>query len=214
MKLKYFSLLFSVVGILLLYFLSRLSEPPLIEINEMPGYEGKQVIIEGIVADYQTTRHGSQIITIRNSNDTLTIFVEGKTDLDYGDTIQVTGEVQKYEDTWELVVNDCRSVNILEKWHNISLPLWQLAETPTKYLDLNVNVTGFIESISNAYFYLIDVESKHSLIVFYRLSRNFTLIPGQEISACGKFSFDEENFRYQLEIYDEKHKITYLRQVQ
>lgn len=211
MKLKYFSLLFSVIGILVLYFLSKLSQTPLIEIHELPDYEGKQVIIEGVVTDYQVTRHGSQIITIENNNATTTVFVEGKTNIEYGDKIRVTGEVQKYKDDWELVVNDNRFVTILEKWHNISFPLWQLAEKPTKYLDLNVNVTGYIESISNTYFYLVDIEKKHSLIVFYKLSKNITIFPGQKVSASGKFSFDEENFRYQLEICEENHSLTYLK---
>jgi len=68
MKLKYFSLLFSVVDILVLYFLSKLSHPPLIEIYEIPDYEGKQVIIEGVVTDHQVTKHGRQIITIKDDN--------------------------------------------------------------------------------------------------------------------------------------------------
>jgi len=212
MKLKYFSLLFSIIGILVLYFLSRLSQTPLIAIHEMPDYEGKRVTIEGVVTDYQVTKHGSQIITIKDNNATATVFVEGFTALEYGDKIQATGEVQKYKDDWELVINDNRLVKILEKWQNISFPLWQLAENPTKYLELNVNVTGYIESTSNAYFYLVDIEKKHSLIVFYKLSKNITIYPGQKVSASGKFTFDEENFRYQLEICEEKHSITPLKQ--
>ena len=213
MKLKYLSLLLAITGVLLLYFLSRLSHPPLIDINEMPDYEGKQVTIEGVVTDYRATRQGSQIIKIKSNNATATVFAEGKTNMEYGDRIQATGEVQKYKDDWELVTNDNRYVTILEKWHNISFPLWQLAENPAKYLDLNVNVTGYIEAISNAYFYLVDLEKKHSLIVFYKLSKNITIYPGQKISVSGKFSFDEENFRYQLELFDEKHTITLLKQV-
>ena len=212
MKLKYFALLFSIVGILILYFLSRLSQAPLIEIQEMPDYEGKQVIIEGLVTDYQITKHGSQIITIKDDNDTTTFFVEGELDVEYGDKIQATGEVQKYKDEWELVINDDRFVKILKKWQNISFPLWQLAKKPGKYLGLNVNVTGYIESISNAYFYLVDLEKNYSIIVFYKKSKNITIFPGQKVSVSGKFSFDEENFRYQLQIWEDKHSINLLKQ--
>ncbi len=208
MKLKYFSLLFTVIGILVLYFLSELSQPPAIEIHELPDFEGKQVTVDGIVKDHHTTKYGSQIITIENNNATATVFVETASDVEYGDKIQVTGEVQKYKDDWEIVVNDNKFIKILKKWHNISFPLWQLADNPTRYLDLNVNVTGHVEAISNAYFYLVDVEKKHSLIVFYKLSKNITIFPGQKISASGKFSFDKENFRYQLGLYEEKHGIT------
>jgi len=208
MKLKYFSLLFAVIGILVLYFLSELSQPPTIEIHELPDFEGKQVTVDGIVKDHHSTKYGSQIITIENNNATATVFVEAASDVEYGDKIQVTGEVQKYKDDWEIVVNDNKFIKILKKWHNISFPLWQLADNPTRYLDLNVNVTGHVEAISNAYFYLVDVEKKHSLIVFYKLSKNITIFSGQKISASGKFSFDKENFRYQLRLYEEKHGIT------
>jgi len=208
MKLKYFSLLFAVIGILVLYFLSELSQPPTIEIHELPDFEGKQVTVDGIVKDHHSTKYGSQIITIENNNATATVFVEAASDVEYGDKIQVTGEVQKYKDDWEIVVNDNKFIKILKKWHNISFPLWQLADNPTRYLDLNVNVTGHVEAISNAYFYLVDVEKKHSLIVFYKLSKNIAIFSGQKISASGKFSFDKENFRYQLRLYEEKHGIT------
>jgi len=210
MKLKYFSLAFSVAGILILYFLSKLAQPTIIDINEISNYEGKQVTLEGIVTDHRFTKYGSQIITIKDNNATATVFVEGKTDLEYGDKIQVTGEVQKYKDDWEIIVNDNRFVKILEKWQNISCPLWQLAENPNRYLGLNVNVTGYVESISNSYFYIVDIERKHSLIVFYMLPKNVSIYPGQNISASGKFSFDEENFRYMLEICEEKHGIVQL----
>ena len=68
MKLKYFSLAFSISGILVLYLLSRLSHPAIIDIYELPNYEGKQVTIEGIVTEYYLTRYGSQVISIEEQN--------------------------------------------------------------------------------------------------------------------------------------------------
>ena len=192
--------------------LSKLSQLPIIDLYELPDYEGKEVIIKGIVTEHYLTRYGSRVINIKDQNASATIFVETKTDVEYGDKVQVTGEVQKYRDEWSVVVNDNRFVKILKKWDNVSFPLWQLAENPTKYLDLNVNVTGYIESVSNAYFYLVDLEKNHSLIVFYKLTKNTTIFPGQKVSISGKFSFDEENFRYQLELCEEKHGITPLKQ--
>ena len=46
MKLKYFSLIFSISGILILYLISKLSQPALINISEMHEYEGKSVTIK------------------------------------------------------------------------------------------------------------------------------------------------------------------------
>jgi hypothetical protein len=212
MKLKHFSLLFSVIGILILYLLSRVSQPISIDINEIQNYEGKQVIVRGIVKDHYETKHGSQIIKIEGNNTTLSIYIEGKKDIEYGDKIQATGEVQKFQDEWELVINDGSDVKILRKWNNISIPLRQLAKNPTKYLDTNVNITGYIESISNSYFYLVDFENKHALLVYYILSKNVTIYPGQRICVSGLFSFDEENFRYKLDICDEKHSVIPIQQ--
>jgi hypothetical protein len=207
MRLKHYSLIFSIAGILVLYLLSKLAQLPIIELHELSDYEGKEVTIKGIVTEHYITRYGSQIINIEDQNASATIFVEKKTDVEYGDKVQVTGEVQKYRDEWSVVVNDNRFIKILKKWDNVSFPLWQLAENPSRYLNLNVNVTGFVEFVSNSNFYLVDIEKKHSLIIFYSLARNFTIYPGQKISALGRFSFDEENFRYKLDICDEKHAI-------
>jgi len=208
MKLKYFSLLFSIVGILLLYFLSKLTQPPLIEIFEIPDYDGKQVITRGIVKDYSNSRFGSKQITIGENNHSVIVFLEGNFDVEYGDKIQARGEVQKYKDGWEIIVNDRQFVEILAKWNNTSFPLWQLANNPMKYLNLNVKVKGYIESISNADFYLVDIENKNSLMVSYSNLKNISIYPGQLVNVSGKFIFDEINFRYQLKIFDEKHGIS------
>ena len=207
MSLKKYSLIFSITGILVLYILSRLAQLPLIELHELPDYEGKEVTIKGIVTEHYITRYGSQVITIKDQNASATIFVEKKTVVEYGDRVQVTGEVQKYRDAWSVAVNDNRLVRILKKWDNISFPLWQLAENPSRYLNLNVNITGYVEFVSNSNFYLVDLDKKHSLIIFYTLSDDFTIFPDQKINALGRFSFDKENFRYKLDICDENHAI-------
>jgi hypothetical protein len=211
MKLKHLSLSFSVFGVLSLYLLSMLSQPSEISIAELPKYEGKLVTVEGLVTSYYITKYGSQLITIKENNATTTLFLEESTEVEYGDKIRATGEVQKFKDDWEIIVENVRDIELIRKWSNISFPLWQLAENPTKYLGLNVNVTGYIESISNGYFNLVDLEEKHSLIVFYNLSRNITLYPGQKVSVSGKFSFGSENFRYKLVLFDDNHCITFLR---
>ena len=208
MKLKYFSMIFSIIGILILYMISRFSQAPVIKISEIEDYEGKHVTLEGIVTEHHFTKFGSQIIKVAEENCSVEVFLEGKVDVEFGDKILATGEVQKYKDTWELMVNDIRQIQILKKWHNVSFPLWQLAENPTRYLNLNVNVTGYIESVSNAYFLLVDIESKHSLIIYYSIMKDITLYPGQKICALGRFTFDEKNFRYMLDICEENHGIT------
>jgi len=211
MQLKYFSLLFSIAGISLLYVLSILSQPTIIELRELPDYEGKQVIAEGNVTEYYATTYGGQIITIKDDDVTATVFVEGTIDIEYGDKIQATGTSQKYKEGWEIVVNNERFVTVLEKWQNISFPLWQLAGNPTKYDGLNVNVTGYVDVIYESYFYLVDETEEHSLIVFCKPSKYNVSYPGQKVNVAAQFAFDEEKFQYKLTLCEEIHSISLCR---
>ena len=207
MQIKYLSIIFSIAGIILLYFLSTLSQPTIIDLSEIRKYDGKQVIVEGIVTESYTTKYESQIITIQNNNYSTKIFIEGETDIDYGDKIQATGEVQAYEGEWEVVVNNKRFVRILQKWQNITIPLKQLAETPEKYENLNVNVTGFVDTVFDTYFYLFDSEEKYSIIVVHNPFTQGPFTAGQKLYVNAKFVFDSENFRYKLETGDDTHNI-------
>jgi len=206
MQIRYLSLIFSIIGIASLYFLSTLSQPILIELKDVPKYEDKNVIVEGIVTEHHLTSYGSQIITIEDDNISMIIFVEGKTDIEYGDKIQATGKVQKYKGDWEIVVDNDDFVKVIQKWQNISIPLWQLSASPTKYEGLNVNVTGYIDMIYDTYFYLTDSEDNHSIIVFYNPSK-YNIHSGQNVSVAAKFSFDNEEFRYRLDASEETHGI-------
>ena len=210
MKLKHFPLIFSILGVSLLYLLSMLSNPTVIELSEIQEYDGKQIIAEGIVTDYHTTTYGSQIITIENNNTRAIVFVEGEIFVEYGDLIEATGAVQKYKGEWEIVVDDERHIKILRKWNNISFPLRQLAENPERYEGLNVNVTGVTDLVYDTYFYLIDEDDIYSVFVFYTpVEQNF-LHPGKKVKVAAKFYFDEEDLRYKLTVSEETHKITFL----
>jgi len=207
MKLKHFSLIFSLIGISVLYFISNITQPALISLKEITDYEGKEIKTQGIVIHYYSTKYGNQLIEIREENFTTTIFLEKEMEVEYGDIVQVIGQVQKFNNEWEIIVENEKNFKILEKWHSISMPLWQLAHNPGRYLGLNVNVTGYIESISNSYFHLADFEENCSILVFYRLSENLTLYAGCKVNISAVFTFDEKNFRYTLELFSPDHKI-------
>ena len=211
MEFKYFVIVLSVACMLFLYFLSTLSQPIMIAIHEIPEYEGKQVIVEGTVTEHYATSYGGQIIEIKNPEgetpSKTIIFVEGKTPVEYGDKIQVIGNVQKYKGDWEIVVNNERFVKILQKWNNISFPLWQLAENPDKYVGINVNVTGFIDRTYDSYFYLVDSEEQHSIAVYYDSSRFYNLSQGAAVCVGARFIYDTEALRFVLSAKEETHSI-------
>jgi len=207
MNLKKLSIFFATSGTLFLYFLSLLSEPVVVELSDLPDYEGKKVTTTGIVTDYFTTKFASQMITIKDYNFTAVVYLEGTCDVEYGDKIQIVGEVQRYMDDWEVIVDNKKNLKIVEKWDNVSFPIWQLAQNPGRYLGLNVNVTGYVESIFDSYFYIVDIENKHSLIVFYEDYMGLSLHPGKKVCISAKFLFDEKNLRYKLELCDERHGV-------
>jgi len=208
LKLKHYSLMLSIAGIASLYFISLLSQPVLIELSELPDYEDKQVIVEGTVTEYHVTTYGSQLITIKDKNNSAIIFIETEIDVEYGDRIRATGKVQKYNDGWEIIVSNKKFIETIQKWQNISIPLWQLAQKPSNYQGLNVNVTGVVDSLYDNYLYLTDLDGTYSLIVFYNPYMYNSLYPGQTVIVEGKFDFDQETFRYALTLSEQNHKIS------
>lgn len=209
MNLKKLSLIFAVTGTLLLYFLSLLSKPVAIDLIEIPKYEGKKIITQGIVKEYFTTKYASQIITIQDENFSVIIYVDGITDVEYGDHISVIGEIQKYKEDWELMVGDKKNLQILEKWENISLPVRALSRQPLRYLDLNVNVSGFIDVIYNSFFNLVDLETNAVVPVYFDYYRGINISSGEKVIIFAKFLFDEQQLRYKLVLCNEKHGVFY-----
>lgn len=205
MKLKHIALLFATTGTLLLYLLSTLTQPTIIALDQISNFEGKQITTEGVVSDYYSTKYGSQMITIKNNNTSAIVFLEDALEIEFGDIIQVTGPVQKYNDDFEIIVENIRDLKIICKWNNISFPVWQLAENPTRYEGLNVNISGIVDSVFDTYFHLKDTIKNNALLVFY-YSNSF-IYPGKEVSVSGKFLFDEETLRYKLIISEENHGV-------
>ena len=209
MKLKYLSLLVSVTGIILLYSLSLLAQPPLVELRNLSSYDGKQVIANGIVTkDFQTS-YGSHMITIQDANASATVFLEEPTTVQYGDRIQVRGTVEQYKGEWELMVDSAQALSILDRWQNISIPLWQLAEHPTTYEGTHVIVHGYIDTIYDSYLYLTDKEGNHSIIVTFPANQYNASLAGSHVSIAARFLYNQKDMRYALSIStDQDHEIT------
>jgi hypothetical protein len=208
MNLKKLSLVFAITGTFILYVLSLLSKPALIEIRQIEDYEGKKVIMNGKVTNFYTTKYASQMITIIDQNNSVDVYVEGITAVEYGDKIQVVGEVQKYKEEYEIIVDDKRNLKIIEKWDNATYPIWQLAEKPENYLNSNVKVLGYVDSIFEDYFIIKDVESGHKLMISYSSIFGMSLYPGKKVIISGRFLFENKNLRYKLVLCEEQHSIS------
>ena len=208
MNIKYVLVLISLLGIFLLYVLSLFSQPPTIALQDLQHNEGKKVVVDGIVLSYHLTSYGSQLIEIRDINATdsgykATVFSQAESPVEYGDHISVIGTVQKYNGEWEVVTDNERSIFIIQKWQNISTPLWQLAQNPERYAGTHVCVTGVADQLSDDSFYLNDPEGKYSLLALFNHSLTSSFSVGDTISVQATFAYDEKNLRYVLQTQDE-----------
>jgi len=210
MKFKYL-IIFLTIGLLFaLYLLTILSQPILVNISSLPTYTGQQVIVQGIVTEYQTTTYGSQLITIRetqNSTHSVMIYLDGETSVEYGDTIQAIGDVQQYKNQWELVVNSPQMISIIQKWHAISFPLWQLALHPENYCDTTVNVTGIISQTSLSSLTLASTDGKYTIPVLYRSSCPHDVTQGDTVTVGARFLYDPTSCQYLLKATEDNHGI-------
>ena len=210
MKFKYLIILIAIASLVALYFLSLVSQPDLISLSALPTYNGQQVIVQGVVTEYRITTYGSQIITIRdieNSTNSVMLYIEGEVSVEYGDTIQAIGEVQQYQEQWEVSVNNPQFVTILQKWNNQKFPLWQLAENPGKYLGTNVNVTGIVTQKHESSFSLTDAEGKYSIDVSYDSSCPYQFSKDDSVAVAGRFIYETKTFQYVLKATESTHGI-------
>jgi len=216
MKFKYVVVVLSLLSLVVLYLISDLSHPTVVPFSEIPASEGKQVVVQGIVAGYQTTTTGSTLVTLRNNDaentTTITLYVEGQLTLEYGDVVQVTGTVQQYNNQWELTVADPQSITVLERWANRSFPLWQLAKNPGRYVDTNVNVTGVVGTVTSTKFELQDFTEGSTVSVTCKRSSDASFSEGDHVAVNARFLYDEATLSYQLKVTDTTKDITVLTQ--
>jgi hypothetical protein len=214
MKFKYLIVVVSLVSLLVLYLISGLSQPTIVPFSKIPASEGKQVVVKGVVAGYQTTTAGSTLITIRDidstNTSTITLYVEGALSVEYGDLVQATGTVQQYNNQWELAVTSPQFITVLQPWGNQSFPLWQLAQNPTRYVDTNVNVTGIVGTMTITNFDLQDSTGAASVSVSCKHSSNSSFSKGDRVAVKARFLYDQATLRYLLKVTDAARDIVVL----
>jgi len=211
-RLKYYIILFSIIGICLLYGCAQLAKPQQINLDSIAEFEGKQVIVEGRICRHYTTSYGDQFLTIQSinasqSNVTVLVFTEYPITIEYGDIIQATGTVQRYQNEWEITTQTEKDITLVSKWNNETYPFWQLAENPQRYTGLNVKIKGHIDRAYDTYFYLIDDNEEYCLLVSADYKHQQNVTQGNQVTVCGFFIYDTENMRYALDITNDAHGV-------
>jgi len=196
-QLKYITLIFSIIGIILLYSLSLTQQPIIIDsVQSIEEFEGKEVTLSGIIQEYQSTSYGNQLIHIKCNNTTLTVFSESPLTLHIGDKIKATGTIQKYKDSWELILSNPKSATIINSWQNRTIQIVDLANHPKDYLDIPINITGFIDLKYDDIIYIRDLTHNNTI----PLVTPFFSTPdtSTKIYAHAQLYYDSINLRYLL----------------
>lgn len=202
MKFNYIIIILAMVGTASLYLLSILAQPAVISLSEISVHDGKLAIVKGIVISSYQTQTGKQVITIQDETTTegatATLFVEEITAVEYGDSIQATGKVQKYKNEWQVVVENSHAIHIVQKWRNITIPLEYLSTYHQQYRNVNIAVCGVVDVMEPASLVLRNQDSSCFLFVVFDVPALGAVSTGETVSVSGTFLYDEATFRYVL----------------
>ncbi len=214
-KVEHFAIIFLVIGMIVLYILSLASEPVFVEdYSELGRYEGKIVIIEGIVIDSDPTSRGELILTVLEPDDlesTLKIFIEScGGNFSIGDIIQAKGSVLRISDEFlELVVVNEKDIEIIGHWHHYRLSIPELAHRlehqPGEFKYLPVEVTGYLKYEPRQPVTSLRL-TEHPTDGFYTVKVDINdqirstagLHKGDLVSLNVSMEYNENNFEYKL----------------
>lgn len=128
----------AILGILLLYFIVILSKPVEIDIDEIEHFEGKRVIVHGIVI-HKDILEDSEILLIENGTSTLHIFSTFSSHTHYGDEIEVVGKAEKYKGQWKVVADE---IKITKRWDVESIPSGNYLSMPWNMIERMLTLQG------------------------------------------------------------------------
>lgn len=126
------AVLFAVVGIIVLYSISSLSEPEHVRLDEIPDHVGDDVIVQGVVIDQETTVRGDAELLIYSDMTTLEVVIEDFDKyIEINRMIKIQGEVREFRDQYELVAVTDSSLEVIGEYETELVPLSDIEE----YLD-------------------------------------------------------------------------------
>ena len=192
MNIVYISSIFAAAGLLVLFIIGELTEPPEIELNEISEYEGEKVIVRGVVTEIYLTSGGNTVLLLSDGVNEIKVFAFGKRELFMGDRIAVRGIVQRYEDSYEILADH---IYVLER-KCTEVKLWQLAENPLEYLNDCINLPCYIARIDD--YELVVKDGNYTLTVIYPLISTEKLDKGDRVRVTGRFLYNPEKFSFYI----------------
>ncbi len=204
-------IIFSLVGVGILYSLSVFVTPPFVPLDEVALQEGSVIRTRGVITDFSITKSGNVLMKIEGNQTKLPIFVTSWAErgrllnLSYGDEIEVEGRVEIYRGEYELVVSGNAMKKVMPG-SNISF-VSQIGMHPEEYEGRRIQVVGYADEIYKRVFYLRDERGEYRLRVKLMATDMpiLELQKGDKIIADGVFSYDAKNMRYELNLVAFRH---------
>lgn len=187
----------AVGGIIFLYGISLFSHPVKVELNAIWEHEGEEIIAEGMVEN----RMGN-VLEISDGKARACVYFEDNDDIHYGDVIRVRGTVGDYSNSLAIYATD---VAVIKRWDRDCISVSYLAENYDAYAGLNVNVTGYVYSLSRDYFYLTDEYSEYRMKVYANDTSSLQLYENIYVKAL--FSYNPKNACFSLNICEPFHGV-------
>ncbi|MEA2054412.1 MAG: hypothetical protein U9O96_04765 [Candidatus Thermoplasmatota archaeon] len=200
---KYMYFAGAVICILFLYFLGVMSHPSEINISDAEKHEGEKVVVKGTVIKKECNEK-FEVVTIKDGNCSIKIFVYGSTDTGYGDKVKVSGKVERYDGEIEIFADH---IKICERWDRRNIPLWELSENFMEYIGTNVNVTGYVYGIYADYFYLTDFEREYKIKVFYPKNFSLGVENHEHVHVKALFEYNPKKLCMYMEINGNEHGV-------
>lgn len=187
----------AVGGIIFLYALSLFSHPAEVGLDAVWKHEGEEIVTEGLVKNRM-----ENVLEISDGTARALVYVEDTDDFHYGDVIRVTGTVGDYGDSLAIYATE---IAVIKRWDGDCISVSYLAENYDEYVGLNVNVTGYVYSISRDYFYLTDEYAEYRMKVYVNATTSLELY--EEVHVRALFSYNPKNACFSLSISQPFHGV-------
>lgn len=197
-------IVFSLLGVCILYGISVYVEPPYVPLDEVTAHEGTFVRTKGVITDLSVTRSGNMLVRIVDNQTELLIVInsaykgEGSLNLSYGDEIEVEGRVQVYQGEYELVADENA---ITRRAHESTISfISQIALRPGDYEGRRIRIAGYVKDVYKRVFHLCDENGNYCMRVKANDIPISELEEGDKLIAEGLFSYNSQSMRYELDL--------------
>ena len=208
---KLIVVVFSLLGVCVLYYISLVITPPFVPLDEVALHEGTIIRTRGVITELSVTESGTVLMKLTGNQTELPLFFDSPdarqelSNLSYGDDIEVEGTVQVYRGAYELVASTNGIKTVMQE-RAIAF-VSQLAVQPEAYEGRTIRVVGYAGDVYTHVFYLCDETDSCRM----RVSCVNAAIPssalqalqeGDRILVDGVLAYDAQNLRYELTLID------------